>query len=183
MRDEANDRFVAQRFRIALTEFLKALKEGGPTIEQRSALACAVNGAEILDNSIFANVIEDCFVQQGYPLARHDRLGTAQRLRMPQSQDGLAFRTLPKHDFMRSRRGWFPGVKMQRRDLNQDRSLFAFRHSADVVNRRRNLGFLRSPRTMREWLYALAPLAVVVYFALNPDRLALMMSEATSFLH
>jgi hypothetical protein len=36
---------------------------------------------------------------------------------------------------------------------------------------------------MREWLYALAPMALVVYFALNPDRLALFVSEAAGFLH
>ena len=32
---------------------------------------------------------------------------------------------------------------------------------------------------MREWLYALAPLAPAFYF-LNPDRMALVMSEASA---
>jgi hypothetical protein len=36
---------------------------------------------------------------------------------------------------------------------------------------------------MREWLLALVPLALVVYFVLRPDHFALVASEAAGFLH
>ena len=35
---------------------------------------------------------------------------------------------------------------------------------------------------MREWLFACAPLAVVIYFALYPDQLAVLLSEAKALL-
>jgi hypothetical protein len=35
---------------------------------------------------------------------------------------------------------------------------------------------------MREWLLALAPVVVVAYFALFPDQLAVVLSDAARFL-
>jgi hypothetical protein len=73
MSDQANDQFVAQRFRFALREFLRALNQGGPTLAQRAALGYATHEAEILSHPTYAAVVEDCLWQEGYPLARHDR--------------------------------------------------------------------------------------------------------------
>jgi hypothetical protein len=73
MSDQANDQFVAQRFRFAFREFLRALKHGGPTLTQRAALGFATREAESLSHPTYAAIVEDCLWQEGYPLASHDR--------------------------------------------------------------------------------------------------------------